>query len=136
MHDPRLGRFFAIDPIYKKISRTNPYQFSSNNPIGMIETEGLEGVKHSEYDVNDKLIRHVITLKIYVVFVYELDSNIKDELISKLGKEEGKRKWKEIKANRITSDYKSSDVQSVRDALAGYNGDDKKGAFNSVGQRV
>lgn len=43
MHDPRLGRFFAVDPLVKEYPELTPYQFSSNNPIGMIEIEGLEG---------------------------------------------------------------------------------------------
>lgn len=44
MHDPRLGRFFARDPLFKKYPMLTPYQFSSLNPIGKIEIEGLEGV--------------------------------------------------------------------------------------------
>jgi RHS repeat-associated protein len=43
MHDPRVGRFFAVDPLIPKYPMLTPYQFSSNNPIGMIEVEGLEG---------------------------------------------------------------------------------------------
>jgi RHS repeat-associated protein len=43
MHDPRIGRFFAVDPLAPKYPELTPYQFSSNNPIGMREIEGLEG---------------------------------------------------------------------------------------------
>ncbi|MGV6862259.1 MAG: RHS repeat domain-containing protein, partial [Putridiphycobacter sp.] len=43
MHDPRVGRFFAVDPLTPKYPMLTPYQFSSNNPIGMFEIEGLEG---------------------------------------------------------------------------------------------
>jgi RHS repeat-associated protein len=43
MHDPRLGRFFAIDPLVKEYLELTPYQFSSNSPIFMIELEGMEG---------------------------------------------------------------------------------------------
>jgi RHS repeat-associated protein len=43
MHDPRLGRFFAVDPLVKDYSELTPYQFSSNSPIFMIELEGMEG---------------------------------------------------------------------------------------------
>ncbi|RVU90824.1 hypothetical protein EH230_07885 [Flavobacterium columnare] len=42
MHDPRVGRFFAIDPLEKKFPFYSPYQFSSNTPISAIELEGLE----------------------------------------------------------------------------------------------
>ena len=44
MHDPRIGRFFATDPLESKYAYLTPFQFASNNPIGMIELEGLEGV--------------------------------------------------------------------------------------------
>jgi RHS repeat-associated protein len=42
MHDPRVGRFFAVDPLSWKYPYYSPYQFSSNSPILAIELEGLE----------------------------------------------------------------------------------------------
>ncbi len=42
MHDPRLGRFFAIDPLAKKYPWNSPYAFSENRVIDGIEMEGLE----------------------------------------------------------------------------------------------
>lgn len=42
MHDPRLGRFFAIDPLAYKYPHNSSYAFSENNVIHMIELEGLE----------------------------------------------------------------------------------------------
>lgn len=42
MHDPRLGRFFAIDPLAYKYPHNSPYAFSENNLIHMVEMEGLE----------------------------------------------------------------------------------------------
>jgi RHS repeat-associated protein len=42
MHDPRVGRFFAVDPLTKKYPYLTPYQFSSNQPIHAKELEGLE----------------------------------------------------------------------------------------------
>jgi RHS repeat-associated protein len=44
MHDPRLGRFFAVDPLGDLYEYLTPYQFASNSPIYMLELEGLEGV--------------------------------------------------------------------------------------------
>ncbi len=44
MHDPRVGRFFATDPLEKDYPMLTPYQFSSLNPIGLIELEGKEGI--------------------------------------------------------------------------------------------
>ncbi len=42
MHDPRLGRFFAIDPLYKKFAWNSVYAFSENKLIAWVELEGLE----------------------------------------------------------------------------------------------
>jgi hypothetical protein len=44
MHDPRLGRFFAIDPLAAKYPHNSPYAFSENMVIHAIELEGLESV--------------------------------------------------------------------------------------------
>lgn len=42
MHDPRLGRFFAIDPLMAKYPHNSPYAFSENRLLDGIELEGLE----------------------------------------------------------------------------------------------
>jgi len=42
MHDPRLGRFFAVDPLTAKYPWYTPYQFSGNKVIQFLELEGLE----------------------------------------------------------------------------------------------
>jgi RHS repeat-associated protein len=42
MHDPRIGRFFAVDPLARKYPFYSPYAFSGNQVIHMIELEGLE----------------------------------------------------------------------------------------------
>ncbi len=42
MHDPRVGRFFAVDPLTSKYSHYTPYSFSGNRVIDAIELEGLE----------------------------------------------------------------------------------------------
>jgi hypothetical protein len=42
MHDTRIGRFFAIDPLFTKYPWNSPYAFSENRVIDMIELEGLE----------------------------------------------------------------------------------------------
>ncbi len=44
MHDPRLGRFFAIDPLAPDYPYYTPYQFSGNRTIDNKELEGLEPV--------------------------------------------------------------------------------------------
>lgn len=42
MHDPRIGRFFAVDPLVSDYPWNSPYVFSENVVIHMIELEGLE----------------------------------------------------------------------------------------------
>jgi hypothetical protein len=42
MHDPRIGRFFAVDPLADDYVAYSPYHFSSNQPIHAEELEGLE----------------------------------------------------------------------------------------------
>ncbi len=42
MHDPRLGRFFAVDPLAAKYPHNSPYAFSENDVIAHVELEGLE----------------------------------------------------------------------------------------------
>ncbi|MEP4578221.1 MAG: hypothetical protein ABJZ80_08585, partial [Gilvibacter sp.] len=42
MHDPRVGRFFATDPLERTYPFYSPYQFSGNRLIDMVELEGLE----------------------------------------------------------------------------------------------
>jgi LysM repeat protein len=42
MHDPRIGRFFARDPLAPKYPHNSPYAFSENRVIDAVELEGLE----------------------------------------------------------------------------------------------
>ena len=44
MHDPRLGRFFAMDPLFKSFPWNSPYAFSENRVIDGIELEGRERI--------------------------------------------------------------------------------------------
>jgi len=45
MHDPRIGRFFAVDPLFRDYPWNSPYAFSENEVIDAIELEGLEKYK-------------------------------------------------------------------------------------------
>ncbi len=42
MHDPRIGRFFAIDPLFRNYPHNSTYAFSENRVIDGVEIEGLE----------------------------------------------------------------------------------------------
>jgi RHS repeat-associated protein len=41
MHDPRIGRFFAIDPLAKDYPWNSPYSFAINSPIQFVEILGM-----------------------------------------------------------------------------------------------
>ncbi|MGJ8664817.1 MAG: DUF6443 domain-containing protein [Patiriisocius sp.] len=45
MHDPRVGRFFAIDPLAYKYAYNSPYAFSENRVIDATELEGAEKMR-------------------------------------------------------------------------------------------
>ena len=55
MHDPRVGRFFAVDPLAPKYPHNSPYAFSENKVIAWGELEGLE----SYYAASGKFIGQV-----------------------------------------------------------------------------
>ncbi|WP_111308323.1 RHS repeat domain-containing protein [Confluentibacter sediminis] len=42
MHDPRVGRFFTVDPLSRRYAYNSPYAFSENRVIDGVELEGLE----------------------------------------------------------------------------------------------
>ncbi len=45
MYDPRVGRFFAVDPLTAKYPWNSPYAFSENRVIDGVELEGREKLK-------------------------------------------------------------------------------------------
>ncbi len=49
MHDPRVGRFFAVDPLAWKYPFWSPYAFSGNQVIHSVEIEGLETEMNLNY---------------------------------------------------------------------------------------
>jgi hypothetical protein len=42
MYNPRLARFFTVDPIAASYPMLTPYQFASNSPISGVDLDGLE----------------------------------------------------------------------------------------------
>jgi RHS repeat-associated protein len=56
MHDPRVGRFFAVDPLSRKYSWNSSYAFSENQVIHSIELEGMERYIKI-YDEHKKLVK-------------------------------------------------------------------------------
>jgi len=48
IEDPRLGRFFSIDPLAAKYPHNSVYAFSENRVIDGVELEGLEFINYYE----------------------------------------------------------------------------------------
>jgi hypothetical protein len=61
MHDPRIGRFFAVDPLVHKYTFNSPYAFAENMVISHVELEGAEGL-WSMTDFNKALYKSELYL--------------------------------------------------------------------------
>lgn len=46
LYDPRIGRWFAVDPLASKYPETSPYAFALNNPIFFVDYDGRDIVIH------------------------------------------------------------------------------------------
>jgi hypothetical protein len=56
MHDPRIGRFFAVDPLASEYTWNSPYAFSENRVVDAVELEGLEmKIANIELHSNEKI---------------------------------------------------------------------------------
>ena len=51
MHDPRVGRFFMIDPLSKDYPWNSPFAFSENRVIDGVELEGKEWLKVITFNI-------------------------------------------------------------------------------------
>ncbi|WP_298148740.1 hypothetical protein [Flavobacterium sp.] len=67
MHDPRVGRFFAVDPLERSFPHNSPFAFSENRVLDGIELEGREFSKSENFnpqtgkkDINIKLTFRVV----------------------------------------------------------------------------
>jgi RHS repeat-associated protein len=64
MHDPRVGRFFAVDPLFKKYAYNSVYAFSENRVIDSLELEGLESVIYTLANDGTKWTTSELKLKV------------------------------------------------------------------------
>jgi hypothetical protein len=58
MHDPSLGRFFAIDPLAAKYTSLSPYNFVANNPILFVDADGREIIIRDNANKNKQVLYH------------------------------------------------------------------------------
>ncbi len=72
MHDPRVGRFFAVDPLTKKYPYNSSYAFSENRLIDGVELEGLEVKSVTYFYKRDGSI--IIKLEMDIQIVTEVEN--------------------------------------------------------------
>ena len=111
MHDPRIGRFFAVDPLAAKYPWNSSYAFSENRVVDGVELEGRE---HSFYyiDFNPK------TETLSLVNVARLDAQLETYFgdincnlssgIYVLGSDESFHKMPEEWHNKSINSYSNS----------------------------
>ncbi len=49
IYDPRLGKFYSVDPLTKKYPHYTPYSFAGNKPIRYIDRDGEEELDPDRY---------------------------------------------------------------------------------------
>ena len=103
MHDPRVGRFFTVDPLTKDYPHNSPYAFSENRVLDAIELEGLElFLIHGTWGDNADL-KPTLSNKIQALFgnTETVDRRWSGDNIDKSRKEAAKENIAIIKANRV-----------------------------------
>ncbi len=60
IHDPRIGRFLSIDPLYKEYPWNSSYAFSENRVIDGIDLEGREFSKSTTCDEKSGTKIHIV----------------------------------------------------------------------------
>ena len=85
MHDPRIGRFFAVDPLAKKYPYNSPYAFSENRLIDGVELEGLEYVFTADGKLRAKFgdDQTILVASSSDIIDYQTDYISKTELLKK-----------------------------------------------------
>ena len=81
MYDPRIGRFFTIDPLTRKYPHNGPYNFSENRVIDGIELEGKEvtstgKVKIPSFSGGEGTYVIVYTAKLKLVVADDVDKEV------------------------------------------------------------
>jgi len=63
MHDPRLGRFFAVDPLFKKNIHSSTYLFANNRVVDGYEWHGLIWKDGAGKEISNEKLSEV---KVYI----------------------------------------------------------------------
>jgi RHS repeat-associated protein len=122
MHDPRLGRFFSIDPLAKNFPWNSPYAFSENRVIDAIELEGAESVVLSKVEVNSNTCVLHYTMDMEVERNMEVRQTRNHGLVTpgKFGVDPVDQQY-EVVTNDGSSILVNGDVQSPGRKIPGMN---------------
>jgi RHS repeat-associated protein len=119
MHDPRIGRFFAVDPLTAKYPYNSPYAFVSNSPILYIERKGRDYTPYVNHDTK------TITIKaVYYTECGDTDSYNSAVEATKFWNEQGNKfqykvgKGKDADYYDIVFDFKVKEVDIPKKQLS------------------
>ena len=140
VYNPRLGRFFSVDPLTKKYPELATFQFSSNSPIANIDLDGLEALayfnnKYEFYGSNGKLL----SAKQYQIRDKSKEISWAANKINYLFTGESKMGTLTVYTNtiyRINSDGKiTHEIKKLGELYIPAEGDTKKGGFYFTSER-
>jgi len=90
MHDPRIGRFFAGDPLAAKYPYNSPYAFSENRVIDGIDLEGREFSYHEkDGQIYIDVKFRIINASTKAAFTKGLMGDIANQIVSDIKKFNG-----------------------------------------------
>ncbi|GEQ85383.1 hypothetical protein ULMS_08910 [Patiriisocius marinistellae] len=134
MHDPRVGRFFAVDPLTAEYPHYTPYSFSGNKVIAHFELEGLEEVYYQNGINNDETLKPALDLMLST----DLGFDVYRKIWSTEGGDDQRDvyitfgSWSNERNTASTYDLKSNDINKkgkVTFALSDNIDDRKKDAI-------
>lgn len=81
MHDPRVGRSFAVDPLSTSYPHNSPCAFSEKRVIDGIDLEGMEWKSEAKFDLKLGITTITLTLQIQVIKSFTVITYVCDQEI-------------------------------------------------------